>query len=84
MGKRVGAVDGQDVKDFFVRAKLTSGDFGGRCFRAICRNVGASWHHRTARRYYCEDCAADINLACKLKGEPVLCTRQGTGLSRTY
>lgn len=63
---------------------FTAGSFGGECFRATCRNTGASWHHRTAKQYYCEDCAADINQACRLKGEPPACTRQGMGLSRAY
>ena len=65
-------------------AAFTAGSFGGECFRAICRNTGASWHHRTLKHYYCEECAADINLACKVKGEPPACMRQGTGLSRAY
>ena len=83
MGRKSGASAKQDVAAFLKRAEFTSGDFGGRCFRAICRNTGASWHHRTADRYYCEDCALDINLACKMKGEPALCARQGMGLSRS-
>jgi hypothetical protein len=68
----------------FTTLSFTAGSFGGECFRATCRATGASWHHRAAKHYYCEDCATDINLACKLKGEPPLCTRQGTGLSRAY
>lgn len=64
-------------------AAFTAGSFGGECFRATCRNTGASWHHRHAKHYYCEDCAAEINLACKVKGEPPACSRQGTGLSRS-
>ncbi|MGH8482495.1 MAG: hypothetical protein ACRES8_08540 [Nevskiaceae bacterium] len=54
----------------------SAGSFGGECFRATCRNTGADWHHGTADRYYCAACAADINLACKLKGEPPACSRR--------
>ena len=68
----------RELEQFFTRASFTAGDFGGKCFRAICRSTGANWHHRTARRYYCEDCATDINLACRLKGEPALCTRRAS------
>ena len=55
----------------------TIGTLGGECFRATCHKIGADWFHRGAGRYYCADCAADINLACRLKGEPPICVKQG-------
>jgi hypothetical protein len=78
------AMKKRELEKFFTRARFTAGDFGGRCFRATCRATGASWHHRRADRYYCEDCATDINLACRIKGVPPLCARHGLGLSRSY
>lgn len=51
------------------------GALGGACFRAFCHTTGANWYRSKADRYYCESCAADINLQCWLKGEPPACTR---------
>jgi hypothetical protein len=62
-----------DAGGAFVSAP---GSLGGECFRATCHATGADWHHRTADRYYCADCAADINLACQLKGEPAVCRKR--------
>jgi hypothetical protein len=52
-----------------------AGSLGGECFRATCHNTGAVWHHRKADRYYCEACAAEINLTCTQKGEPPACSK---------
>lgn len=84
---RAGELDPQPEPNGLLshaRLRFTAGDFGGRCFRATCHNTGASWHHRVARRYYCETCATEINLDYRRKGEPAICTRQGLGLSRSY
>lgn len=53
-----------------------AGTFGGECFRAFCRNVGATWRHNKSERYYCQRCAADLNLESWLKGEAPVCTRK--------
>ncbi len=50
------------------------GTLGGECFRAFCQTTGANWHHSKADRYYCESCAAEINLHSWFKGEPPACT----------
>jgi len=51
------------------------GTFGGECFRAFCHTTGANWYRSKADRYYCESCAAQINLDCWFKGEPPACIR---------
>ena len=55
---------------------FTVGTLGGECFRATCRSTGAGWYHQGAGRYYCADCAAEINQACKIKGEPPACSQR--------
>ena len=54
-----------------------AGTFGGECFRAFCHNMGATWHHTRADRYYCARCAADLNLESWHKGEPPVCAQKG-------
>jgi len=52
------------------------GTYGGECFRAFCRNPGASWYHSKADRYYCDVCAAELNHEAWFQGEPPACIKR--------
>lgn len=39
----------------------TRGELGGLCNRQSCANLDAQWFHLSTRRYYCRDCARQIN-----------------------
>jgi hypothetical protein len=61
---------------FLVLSANNLGTLGGKCFRALCTTTGASWYHARHRRYYCAQCAAEINEQCWRQGEVPACVRR--------
>lgn len=49
------------------------GEFGGRCNNPQCFNIGADWHSQTSDRYYCDECARELNEGCLTQGKPKAC-----------
>lgn len=41
--------------------KPDKGDYAGSCNRTACQRPGASWFNHSTRRYYCVDCAWELN-----------------------
>ena len=40
---------------------IAKGAQGGECNRTVCRNTDAQWFNRSTEKFYCEDCAEEIN-----------------------
>lgn len=41
--------------------KNDKGEKFGSCNRTACQKPGANWFNHSTRKYYCEDCAIDLN-----------------------
>lgn len=50
------------------------GEFGGRCNRTACQKQGATWYNRVMQRYYCHQCAFEINEVARGDGMEPFCT----------
>lgn len=49
------------------------GSRGGRCFHLTCRNHGANRLNRLDGRYYCGECARQIDELCRAGNVPRDC-----------
>jgi hypothetical protein len=49
------------------------GAFGGGCNTQTCAHSGADWYSRSSGKYYCDECARQLNEACLAQGARKTC-----------
>jgi hypothetical protein len=43
------------------KLKADKGEMNGSCNRTACQKPGADWFNHSTRKYYCANCAYDLN-----------------------